>query len=66
MNSNELFIEFASAKQRKAFQKWLENGGGFDSYVQFSASKMPLIEQPSCISANELGENGEGGTMQVE
>lgn len=66
MNNNELFIEFGTAKQRKAFQKWLEKGGGFQSYLNFAASQMQQHEQPSCLSSNEMGEKDEHGTMQIE
>jgi hypothetical protein len=66
MNTNELFIEFGTQKQRKAFQNWLEKGGGFDAYMKFTSAMMSLHEQPSCVSSNELGEKGEHGTIQIE
>jgi len=67
MNGNELFIEFGTQKQRKAFQKWLEKGGGFQSYLNYASAKMMQHEQPSCISSNEMGYlKGEHGTMEIE
>lgn len=66
MNPNELFIEFGSILQRKAFQTWLEKGGGFDAYLQFAATKMPEQAQPSCLSSNEFGKQGEHGTIEIE
>lgn len=66
MGNNELFIEFGTAKQRKAFQKWLEKGGSFQQYLNFAASQMQQYEQPSCLSSNEMGAKGEHGTMQIE
>jgi len=64
MNTNELFIEFGTVKQRKAFQKWLEKEG-FLSYLK-SCEKMPMTEQPSCMSSNELGAKDEHGTIEIE
>jgi len=66
MNTNELFIEFGTQKQRKAFQKWLEKGGGFQAYLEYAASQMHLHEQPSCLSSNEMGAKGEHGTIEIE